>query len=153
MINETNKSLLYPLHKGDSHLEVYVILPILFLSACVCLSLLKTKGEIASQKKYEVFRKSREKSKNLMLEVKYMYKQSRKWKKEMFQMRTSLDLSLGTASSLQKNHFNENLGSYQHKYLRIKCIKYIDRGRFFNCKMGRLNQISEFQTGSAELWD
>ena len=38
----------------------------------------------------------------------------------MFLIEKSLHFPLGAVSSLQKNYFNENLGSYQQKCLRVK---------------------------------
>jgi hypothetical protein len=44
----------------------------------------------------------------------------------------NLDVSLATVYALQKSCFDKNLGSYEPKYLRIKCIDYIGRKTFFN---------------------
>lgn len=59
--------------------------------------------------------------------------------KNMFLLEKSLHFPLGAVSSLQKNHFNENLGSYQLKCLKIKFIEYICRGGFFKWKMNKSN--------------
>lgn len=66
MINKTNKFLLYPLHKGDSRLEVYILHCMHPFSLCMHLPFSpETVREIASQMKHEVFRKARgKKSKN-----------------------------------------------------------------------------------------
>ena len=65
MINKTNKFPLYPLHKGDSLLEVYILHFMHPFSYCKHLPFFpEIVREIASRMKYEVFRDSREKSKN-----------------------------------------------------------------------------------------
>lgn len=80
--------------------------------------------------KYEVFRDARE---NLKINIKRELNVQKPGSggKNRFLVEKSLYFLLGAVSSLQKNHFNENLGSYQLKCLRIKFIEYIGRGGFF----------------------